>query len=91
MTKIARHPLAFGMTRWGPLPGTESLFLFWDGPGSGLFLEHGEGGPQQRVRHPAASAGYTRPAEAARAVEAFVKIYEADRDADQEVALDSDC
>lgn len=70
--KIARQPLAWGMTRWGPLPDTEDLFLFWDGPGAGIYLEHGAGGPQARVRHPSASGEYATPMEAQRAVDAFV-------------------
>jgi hypothetical protein len=71
--KLARHPLAWGMTRWGPLPDTEDLFLFWGGPGSGICLEYGQDGPQQPVRHPSASGTYATVKEAQRAVEAFTR------------------
>jgi hypothetical protein len=77
--KLARHPLAWGMTRWGPLPDTESLYLFWGGPGSGIYLEHGiDGGQsgQTRVRHASASGTYDTAKQAQRAVEAFVSASE---------------
>ena len=71
-SKLARRPLAWGMTRWGPLPETEDLYLFWDGPGSGIYLEHGIDGDQIHVRHASASGTYDTPKQAQRAVDAFV-------------------
>jgi hypothetical protein len=76
ITKLARHPLAWGMTRWGPLPETKDLYLFWGGPGSGIYLEHGQDGPQQPVRHASASGTYDTAKQAQRAVEAFVSASE---------------
>lgn len=68
-----RHPLAWGMVRWGPLPETADLFLFWGGPGDGLYLENGSDGPQQRIMHDSASGIYGTVAEAEKAVMAFVQ------------------
>ena len=73
MGKIARQPLAWGMTRWGPLPDTTDLFLFWDGPGAGIYLEKGAGGDQARVRHPSAAGTYDTARQAQAAVDAFVE------------------
>ena len=36
--KLQRHPYAFGITSWGPLPGTADMHVQWDGPGTGLYL-----------------------------------------------------
>jgi hypothetical protein len=71
MTKVARQPLAFGMTRWGPLPGTTDLYLFWGGPGDGIYLHKGEQGAHIRVRHETASGIYGTVRAAQRAVDAF--------------------
>lgn len=77
--KVARQPLAFGMTRWGPLPETTDLFLFWGGPGDGLFMVKGENGAHQRCRHPSASSTYDTTKQAQGAVNAFVAaFYEGD-------------
>jgi len=69
--KVQRQPLAFGMTRWGPLPGTTDLFLSW-GPGDGIYLHKGADGPQKRVRHESASGTYGTAKQAQRAVDAFI-------------------
>jgi hypothetical protein len=75
--KVPRHPLAFGITYWGPLPGTAAMHIMWDGPGSGLFLYGGDpsaaGTPQgRRIEHPSASGTYATAREAEKAVAAFV-------------------
>lgn len=70
--RLPRKPLAFGITRWGPLPETADLFLLWDGPDGGIYLLKGENGPHLPVRHPSASGTYATLLEAERAVEAFV-------------------
>jgi len=70
---VKRHPLAWGLIRWGPLPETEDLFLFWSGPVGGLYLEKGIGGPQKRIGHPTASGIYASVEEAEKAVNAFVR------------------
>lgn len=74
--KITRRPLAFGITRWGPLPGTGDMHVLWDGPGCGLFLYARDpertralGSP---IRHPSASGRYQTVKEAEKAVQAFV-------------------
>lgn len=69
---VQRQPLAFGMTRWGPLPATTDLFLFWGGPGDGIYLHKGNDGPQKRVRHQSASGTYDTARQAQRAVDAFI-------------------
>lgn len=82
MTKVARQPLAFGMTRWGPLPDTMDLFLFWGGPGDGIYLHKGDAGAHKRVRYEPASGTYQTTREAQRAVDAFTAAYEAPADMD---------
>jgi hypothetical protein len=34
--RVQRHPLAFGITTWGPLPGTRDAYLMWEPSGGGL-------------------------------------------------------
>lgn len=72
MPRIQRRPLAFGMEQWGPLPGTDDLYLFWGGPGDGLWLHKGWDGRHVRVRHKSASATYDALRYAEAAVYAFV-------------------
>jgi hypothetical protein len=71
-----RHPVAFGITWWGPLPGTGAMSVQWDGPGSGLYLYAGNpetsAVPGMRVRHPTASGTYATLREASGAVGAFI-------------------
>jgi hypothetical protein len=74
-SKVQRHPLAFGMTKWGPLPDTTSLFLFWGGPGDGLYLTSDN--TERRISHPTASGTYDTPKQAQSAVDAFIAAYEA--------------
>lgn len=73
---IRCHPLAFGITKWGPLPGTEDMWIMWDGPGAQLFAyardPERRGSLGQRIRHPSASGHYQTVAEAEKAVAAFV-------------------
>lgn len=75
-TQLPRHPLAFGITYWGPLPGTEEMHVQWDGPGSGLFLYGSDPAtakvPGMRIRHPSASGTYATVKAAEQAVHAFV-------------------
>jgi hypothetical protein len=70
--KLMKRPLALGLTRWGPLPGTTDLFLFWGGPGDGLHLEKGADGAQARVRRASGCERYDTARQAQRAVDAFV-------------------
>ena len=76
---IPRHPLAWGMTKWGPVPGTRDTWVLWDGPGAGLYSHATDpakpGSQGMRIRHPAAAAEYATLAEAEAAVMAFVRIY----------------
>lgn len=76
MTKVNRQPLAFGMTRWGPLPETMDLFLFWGGPGDGLFLEKGMDGPQKKVESASGRGPFTTLKQAQAAVNAMVAEFE---------------
>lgn len=77
--KVARQPLAWGMTRWGPLPETADLFLFWGGPGDGLFMVQGESGSSwKRIEHLSASGTYDTVKHAQGAVDAFVAAFYAD-------------
>jgi hypothetical protein len=75
-TKLQRHPVAFGITYWGPLPDTRETFIQWDGPGSGLYLYASN--PEYardvglRIRHRLASGEYRTLRDAERAVRAFV-------------------
>ena len=68
--KLQRHPLAWGMTEWGPLPDTTSLYLFWGGPGDGLYLKSGN--VERRIHHASASGTYDTLRDAEKAVNAFV-------------------
>ena len=79
--KVARQPLAWGMTRWGPLPETADLFLFWGGPGDGLYMTKGEDGPHKRVEHRAASGTYDTAKHAQGAVDTFVAAFYAEDEA----------
>jgi hypothetical protein len=80
---VNRHPLAFGMTKWGPLPGTGDMWIMWDGPGAGLYLHATDPcKPSQvaagiRVRHPAASGDYDTVRSAEAAVFALAASYRA--------------
>lgn len=69
------QPIAFGITKWGPLPGTDDMWIMWDGPGTGLtaYARDPEkpGAVGQPVRHPTASGTYSTVAEAEKAVAAF--------------------
>lgn len=80
-----RHPLAFGMTKWGPLPDSRG-WLLWDGPGSGLYFHAGDpsqsGSLGTRVRHPSASSTYDTIKAAEAAVFAFVAAYHAASEAE---------
>jgi hypothetical protein len=71
-----RHPLAFGITYWGPLPGTDAMHVQWDGPGSGLYLYHANpetaASPGQRIVHPAASGTYATVKQAEQALARFI-------------------
>jgi hypothetical protein len=71
-----RHPLAFGITCWGSLPGTGDMHVQWDGPGSGLCLYHANPEtatmPGQRIRHESASGTYATAAQAGKALAAFI-------------------
>ena len=79
--RVARQPLAWGMTRWGPLPETADLFLFWGGPGDGLYMTKGEDGPHKRVEHRAASGTYDTVKRAQGAVDAFIAAFYAEEEA----------
>lgn len=74
---VDRRPLAFGIVKWGPLPGTGDMWVMWDGPGAQLFAyasdpdRHGSLG--QRIRHPSANGHYATVAQAEAAVFAFVE------------------
>ena len=76
---VQRHPLAWGMTMWGPLLGTEDMWILWDGPGAGLYLhaadpsKGGNGNLGIRIRHASASGTYGTAAQAEKAVNAFVQ------------------
>lgn len=73
--KARRQPLAWGITRWGPLPGTADLFLFWGGPGDGMYMAKGENGRQRRIMHRTMTGPYQTVGEAERAVGAFLAVY----------------
>ncbi len=77
---VRRHPLAWGMTKWGPLPDTRDMWILWGGPGDGLFLVMGDGkdGSFKRIGHHTASGVYASLDEAEKAVSAFVRAYFAD-------------
>lgn len=79
--KVARQPLAFGITRWGPLPETADLYLFWGGPGDGMYLTKGDGSPHKRIEHPSASGTYDTVKHAQAAVDAFVAAFYAEDEA----------
>jgi hypothetical protein len=71
-----RHPLAWGMCYWGPLPDTRETFVSWDGPGSGLYLNASDPAtatlPGLRIRHASACATYATTKEAEKALAAFI-------------------
>jgi hypothetical protein len=71
-----RHPLALGITYWGPLPGTRGMHVQWDGPGSGLYLYAGSPEtatvPGARIRCAGACGTYATVREAGRALAAFI-------------------
>jgi hypothetical protein len=71
-----RHPLAFGITYWGPLPGTADMHVQWDGPGSGLYLYAGNPEtavvPGVPVRHESASGTFGTLREAEHALARFI-------------------
>lgn len=76
---VPRHPLGWGMTKWGPLPGTRDMWILWGGPGDGLemyasdpstsTIAQGGGRP---IRHPSASGTYDTVDAAEKAVMAFI-------------------
>jgi hypothetical protein len=72
-----RHPVALGITWWGPLPGTAATSVQWDGPGCGMYLYPGNPEsaaiPGQRVRHPSAAGTYATLRQAERALAAFIE------------------
>lgn len=77
---VRKHPLAFGITKWGPLPGTRDMWILWAGPGSGLEVyarDPGTGPASENlgvpVRHPAANGHYDTVADAEKAVHAFIR------------------
>ena len=77
--KLPRQPLAWGAQLWGPVPGTERIYLMWDGPGSGIYVYVGnpqEPGtlPGHQVQHPSANGTYDKLKDAQAAVDAFVGI-----------------
>jgi hypothetical protein len=71
-----RHPLAFGITYWGPLPGTADMHVQWDGPGSGLYLYPGNPAsatsPGMLIRHESASGTFATLRAPERALAAFI-------------------
>ena len=79
--RAARQPLAWGMTRWGPLPETADLSLFSGGPGDGLYMTKGEDGPHRRVEHRTASGTYDTVKRAQGAVDAFIGAFYAEEEA----------
>lgn len=72
-----RYPLAWGMTKWGPLPETRDMWIVWDGPGTGLQLYARDpdkpGVLSKRIEHPSASAVYDTVDAAENAVNAFIR------------------
>lgn len=84
--RIARHPLAFGMTKWGPLPGTADMHILWDGPGSPLYLHATDPersqAPGRRIEHPAARGTYQTVKQAEQAVRALAAAFEEEDDDD---------
>lgn len=77
--RLPRHPLAFGITYWGPVPGTKDAHLMWDGPGAGIVAYPGDptlpGATGQQVAHPSANKAYDTLADAERAVHDFAAIF----------------
>jgi hypothetical protein len=73
---VQRYPLAWGITKWGPLPDTPDMWILWGGPGDHLELFTGDpakmGSTGRRIRHSAASGLYCTVTEAEKAVNAFV-------------------
>jgi hypothetical protein len=73
---VNAQPLAFGITKWGPLPGTADMWIMWDGPGAQLFAYATDpakrGSLGRRIMHPAANGHYQTVADAERALLAFV-------------------
>jgi len=73
-----RHPLAFGITWWGPLPGTDAMSVQWDGPGCGLYLypcsPETATVPGTRIRHAAAGSTYDTLRQAERALAALIAV-----------------
>lgn len=82
---VPRHPLAFGITKWGPLPGAEDMWILWGGPGDHLELFTGDparmGSQGRRIRHPSASGAYTTLSKAEKAVMRFAAFGLAPEDA----------
>lgn len=71
-----RHPMAFGITYWGPLPDTRDMHVQWDGPGSGLYLHAANPEsatvPGMRIAHESARGTYDTLRQAERALAAFI-------------------
>jgi hypothetical protein len=74
---VPRHPLAWGMVKWGPLPGTRDMWIFWEGPGAGLRLYARDSDKTDSIgrgiEHPTASSTYVKLADAEKAVMAFIR------------------
>lgn len=74
---VQRHPLAWGITKWGPLPDTADMWILWGGPGDVLELFTGDpskmGSHGRRIQHDTASGTYATVAQAEKAVNAFVQ------------------
>lgn len=87
---VPRHPLAFGMTKWGPLPGTIDAWIFWGGPGDPLNFcpsdpdKPGGSTQFQEIQHAAANGTFQTVAEAEAAVNRFYAAYLAAEQAEKE-------
>jgi hypothetical protein len=78
--RVPRVPLAFGITKWGPLPGTRNMWLLWGGPGDGLMMFAADpstpGACGRPVEHPAGRGPFAAVKEAENAVNALVAAWE---------------
>ena len=75
--KVDARPLAFGMWTFA-LPDTATLWLHWDGPGTGLYLASARS--MNRIRHPSAGSTYQTRKQAQAAAGAFIAAGLADDD-----------
>lgn len=62
-------PLAFGMWQFA-LPGTDALWLHWDGPGTGLYLACNKA--MRPIEHESASGIYPTRRQAQAAADRFI-------------------